>query len=49
MFDCPLPPEIKVFEMLIRQDAEFPIVCVGVARGQVEFVLSSLRIRPNPV
>ncbi|XP_071802348.1 mitogen-activated protein kinase kinase kinase kinase 5-like isoform X3 [Asterias amurensis] len=33
VFDCPLPPEIKVFEMLIRQDAEFPIVCVGVARG----------------
>ncbi|XP_022097280.1 mitogen-activated protein kinase kinase kinase kinase 5-like isoform X3 [Acanthaster planci] len=33
VFDCPLPPEIKVFEMLIKHDSEFPIVCVGVARG----------------
>ncbi|XP_041468218.1 mitogen-activated protein kinase kinase kinase kinase 5-like isoform X2 [Lytechinus variegatus] len=33
VFECPLPPEIKVFEMLIKPDAEFPIVCVGVARG----------------
>ncbi|XP_038066509.1 mitogen-activated protein kinase kinase kinase kinase 5-like isoform X2 [Patiria miniata] len=33
VFDCPLPPEIKVFEMLIKADAEYPVVCVGVARG----------------
>lgn len=34
VFECTLPEDLKVFEMLVRPDADLPIVCVGVARGR---------------
>ncbi|XP_071832271.1 mitogen-activated protein kinase kinase kinase kinase 5-like isoform X3 [Apostichopus japonicus] len=34
VFECTLPADLKVFEMLVRPDADLPIVCVGVARGR---------------
>ncbi|XP_071963703.1 mitogen-activated protein kinase kinase kinase kinase 5-like [Antedon mediterranea] len=33
IFDCMLPPDLKIFEMLIKPESEYPIVCIGVARG----------------
>ncbi|XP_074662772.1 mitogen-activated protein kinase kinase kinase kinase 5-like isoform X4 [Tubulanus polymorphus] len=32
-FDCPLPTPLKVFEMLITPELEYPMVCVGVRKG----------------
>lgn len=32
-FECNLPTSLKVFEMIITPDLEYPMVCVGVRKG----------------